>query len=582
MTSIRQVDAFPAPPPRPLPAVLPVLLLALLLPCALTGCGARDEGAGARRPPASAVKASDVNPVARDRVADGGVLRWGLNEYPSNWNLNHIDGNLTTVKKVVDALMPSPFRSDAKGQIAPNADYLTRGRVTSAGPRQVVTLTLDPRARWSDGTPITWEDYRAQWQAMSGRDGDYRVASTTGYQDIEKVTRGRDDHQVVVTFAKPFGDWQSLFAPLYPRTTNATPEAFNNAWLNRIPVTAGPFRFVSFDPTAKTVTLARDDRWWGDRAKLDRIIYSSLESDALVGAFSNGELDTFDIAPSAPDYARAKATPGAVVRQAAGPDFRHVTMNGESAALSDPRVRRAVAMGIDRQAIAQSDLQGLDWPIVLLNNHFFMNTQEGYRDNAGETGRHDPAAAARELDAAGWRLEGRTRRKDGRELTLRFVVPSGLQITKSEAELVQDMLARIGVGVTLQSVPTDDYFTKYVIPGNYDITAFAYVGTPYPVSSAYGQYADATRRADGTRQWNANLGRIGSPRIDAAMNRATADLDPAEAVADTNAADRLIWQAVNVVTLYQRPQNVAVKDTLANFGARGFLDLRYQDIGFLR
>ncbi|MEU8380779.1 ABC transporter family substrate-binding protein [Streptosporangium sp. NPDC048865] len=569
MISIRRVGALAA-----------VLALVLAVVPGLAGCGS--GGGGTPGGPARAIKAYDINPVARDRVADGGVLRWGLNEFPANWNLNHIDGNLATVKRVMDALMPSPFRSDAKGKISPNTDYLSEGRVTSRTPRQVVTLTLNPRARWSDGTPITWEDYRAQWQALNGRDAGYRVASTTGYQDVEKVARGRDDHQVVVTFAKPFGDWQSLFGPLYPRSTNATPEAFNTAWLNRVPVTAGPFRFVAFDPTAKTLTIARDDRWWGDRAKLDRIIYRSLESDALVGAFSNGELDTFDVGPSAPDYARARSTPDAVVRQAAGPDFRHITMNGESAFLSDPKVRRAVAMGVDRQAIAQSDLQGLDWPIVLLNNHFFMNTQEGYQDNAGEIGTYDPVRAGQELDAAGWRLEGRTRRKDGRELKLRFVLPSGLQLAKSEAELVQDMLARIGVGVTLQSVPTDDYFTKYIIPGNYDITAFAYVGTPFPVSSSYGQYADAVRLPDGTRQWNANLGRIGSPRIDAAMRKATADLDDARAIADTNAADKLIWQAVNVVTLYQRPQNVAVKRNLANFGARGFHDLRYQDIGFLR
>ncbi|WP_344918438.1 ABC transporter family substrate-binding protein [Streptosporangium oxazolinicum] len=554
--------------------------LAMAVAPGLVGCG-QERGV---KPggPVPAVKAYDVNPVARDRIADGGVLRWGINEYPSNWNLNHIDGNLATVKRVMDGLMPSPFRSDAKGKISPNTDYLSEGRVTAHEPRQVVTLTLNPRARWSDGTPITWEDYRAQWQALNGRDAGYRVASTTGYQNIEKVARGRDDHQVVVTFAKPFGDWQSLFAPLYPRSTNATAEAFNTAWLNRVPVTAGPFEFVAFDPTAKTVTIARDDRWWGERAKLDRIIYRSLQSDALVGAFSNGELDTFDIGPSAPDYARAKSTPDAIVRQAAGPDFRHITMNGESAVLSDPKVRRAVAMGINRQAIAQSDLQGLDWPIVLLNNHFFMNTQEGYQDNAGEIGTYDPGRAGRELEAAGWKLEGRTRRKGGKELNLRFVLPSGLQIGKSEAELVQDMLGQIGVGVTLQSVPTDDYFTKYIIPGNYDITAFAYVGTPFPVSSAYGQYADAVRRPDGTKQWNANLGRIGSPQIDAAMNKATADLDDARAIADTNAADKLIWQAVNVVTLYQRPQNVAVKSNLANFGARGFYDLRYQDIGFVR
>lgn len=320
----------------------------------------------------------------------------------------------------------------------------------------------------------------------------------------------------------------------------------------------------------------------GEKAKLDQIIYRALESDALVGAFSNGELDTFDVGPSAPDYTRAKSTPGAIVRQAAGPDFRHITMNGESAVLSDVNVRRAIAMGINRQAIAQSDLQGLDWPIVLLNNHFFMNTQEGYQDNAGEIGVYNVQKAGQLLDAAGWRLSGQTRKKDGKELTLRFVMPSGLQLTKSEAEITQSMLSQLGVKVTLHAVPGDDYFTRYIIPGNYDITAFAYVGTPFPVSSSYGQYADATRDAKGQPRWNANLGRIGSPQIDAAMSKATADLDGTRAIADTNAADRLIWQAVNVVTLYQRPQNVAVKDTVVNYGARGFYDLKYQDIGFVK
>ncbi|MEV7908678.1 ABC transporter substrate-binding protein, partial [Streptomyces anulatus] len=317
-------------------------------------------------------------------------------------------------------------------------------------------------------------------------------------------------------------------------------------------------------------------------AKLDKIIYRSLESDALVGAFSNGELDTFDVGPSAPDYARAKNSQGAIIRQAAGPDFRHFTMNGESELLSDVNVRRAVAMGINRQAITQSDLQGLDWPIVLLNNHFFMNTQDGYRDNAGEIGVYNPEKAKRLLDAAGWKLSGQTRTKGGKELNLRFVMPSGLQLTKSEAEITQSMLAQIGVKVTLQAVPSDDYFTKYIIPGNYDITAFAYVGTPFPVSSGYGQYANAVRDAKGQPQWNANLGRIGSPEINAAMDKATADLDGAQAIADTNAADKLIWEAVNVVTLYQRPQNVAVNKNVANYGARGFYDLRYQDIGFTK
>jgi peptide/nickel transport system substrate-binding protein len=66
------------------------------------------------------------------------------------------------------------------------------------------------------------------------------------------------------------------------------------------------------------------------------------------------------------------------------------------------------------------------------------------------------------------------------------------------------------------------------------------------------------------------------------MDRASQNLDPEQARADVNAADRLIWKQASVLPLYQRPQLVAVRESLANVGARGFHELRYQDIGFLR
>jgi len=555
-------------------------LVSAAVACALllAGCGdQRGNSAGiGSAGDERELKAYDINPQPREKVKDGGTLRWGINEFPTQWNRNHVDGNLAMAAVVSNALLPGPFVSNEKAEISVDTDYVLDARVTSEKPKQVVTYRLNPKAKWSDGKPITWADYRAQWQALNGRDPDYRIVSSTGYQDIEKVARGKDDYEVVVTFERPFGDWQALFGPLLPASTNRDPESFNTAWLNKIPVTAGPFKFGGFDQTAKTITLVRDDSWWGRRAKLDRIIFRASEQDSLISAFGNGELDIIDIGPSAPDYARAKATTGAQVRTAAGPDFRHFTFNGSSDLLRDVRVRQAIQLGINRQAIAQSDLQGLDWPITVLNNHFFMNTQEGYQDNAGELGVYDPDKARQLLDAAGWKLNGQVRQKQGRTLDLRFVVPSGVQISKAEGELAQSMLAQIGVKLTIKAVPSDDFFTKYVIPGNFDITPFAYIGTPFPVSSSYGIYANATNG----KNWNANFGRSGSEEIDKAMSRAAQSLDPAQARALTNEADELLWPLVNVLPLYQRPQMVAVRETLANVGARGFFDLQYEDIGF--
>ncbi|GAA5060328.1 peptide/nickel transport system substrate-binding protein [Thermocatellispora tengchongensis] len=571
-------------------AVLVVATVLVVSMVSLAGCG---EGGRAAAPAVSAtLRAYDINPVPRGQVREGGTLRWGIDHYPSQWNLNHVNGRLPEVEAVMDALMPAPFRADERGIVAPDPDYLTRAEVTRGSPAQVVTLTLNPRARWSDGRPITWEDYHAQWRAMSGRDPAYQVAGTAGYRDIGSVARGAHDHQVVITFARPFADWRSLFTPLYPRSANATPDAFNGYWLNAIPVTAGPFKPAGLDPDARTVTVVRDPAWWGEKARLDRIVFRAMDAAARLRAFTAGELDVTDLGMSAEAVAKARASRDAVVRQAAGPGYRQLTLNGESPRLADPAVRQAVAMAIDRAELARAGLAGLGWPAVPLGNHFFLNTQAGYRDNSHEIGTYDPEAAAERLEDAGWVLDERTgvRRKDGAEPALRFVVPAGVAVSRAEGERVRAMLAEVGVKVTVVEVPADAFFTKHVIPGDFDIAPFTYAGSPFPVSASYAQYADAvtppggarTVGAGGPRVWNANLARIGHPTTDRALLRAMGELDPTRRLGYTHAADALLWRNVNVLPLYQRPQTVAVRASLANIGANGFRDLRYTDIGFTR
>ncbi len=82
------------------------------------------------------------------------------------------------------------------------------------------------------------------------------------------------------------------------------------------------------------------------------------------------------------------------------------------------------------------------------------------------------------------------------------------------------MLTRIGVKAPpSRRCRATTSSPKYVIPGNFDITPFAYIGTCFPVASEYGIYANSPKGAD----VNANFGRVGSPAIDAAMDRATGE-----------------------------------------------------------
>jgi peptide/nickel transport system substrate-binding protein len=182
------------------------------------------------------------------------------------------------------------------------------------------------------------------------------------------------------------------------------------------------------------------------------------------------------------------------------------------------------------------------------------------------------------LDAAGWKQgSGGFRTKGGKTLNLRFVIPVGIPASKQEGELTQAMLKDVGVKVTVQAVPSEDFFDKYVTPGNFDLTVFSWIGTPFPTSSTQSIYAKPV--GSNIQQ---NYTGVGSDELDAAMKKASADTDPAQAIVDTNAADVLIWKQANLLPLYQRPEIKAVKSTLVNLGAYGFADPRYQDIGFTK
>ena len=560
--------------------LIAVPLSVLALVAALSGCG----GSGSSGSPTAVagLTATDANEQPRSAIKDGGTIRWAIDEFPRQWNLNHLDGATIAAASVTGALMPGAFGTDEKAALTVVTDYVKSAKLTSTKPRQVITYKLNRKARWSDGKPLTWRDYAAQWKALRSLDGKFLIADNTGYDRVQSVDRGADDYEFTVTFKRPFAEWQSLFNPVYPEATNSDPAVFNKGWLNKIPVTAGPFKLGRIDKSAQTITIVRDPNWWGAPAKLDSIVLRALIADAAIGAFVNGEVDVVDLGTEASAYKRASAARGGVVRRAAGSDFRHLTINGASDILSDPLVRKAVARGISREALAKADLAGLDWPIKTMGNHFFVNTQTGYEDNSGDVGEYDPKAAEALLDQAGWKRSGEQRVKNGKTLDLRFVIPTGQKISKQEAELTQQMLAQIGVKVTIKNVPLDRFFDDYVLEGDFDLTPFSWFGTPFPISSAQAIYAKPVKDSKGALQVQQNFARIGSDEIDRLMTTADVTLDPAKARALMNQADKLIWDEIHALTLYQQPQLWGVNEKLANAGAFGLGGPTYEDVGFVK
>jgi peptide/nickel transport system substrate-binding protein len=549
---------------------LGIALVTLLV--AVAGCSA-DHVTLSAGGAAQVGTTNDINPQDPAKLRDGGNLRLALTEFPSNFNPLNIDGNSVDVDSVIRPTLPRAFNIAANGSLTVDTDYFTDVELTGANP-QKVTYTINPKAVWSDGTPITWEDIHAQVDADSGRDKAFATASTAGYDRVASVTRGVDDRQAVITFAKPYAEWKGMFAgsgSLQPRSMTATPDLFNKGQLTRPGPSAGPFIVTGLDRTAQRVVLRRNPRWWGQPPKLDSITFLVLDDAARIPALQNNAIDATGIA-SLDEMTLARRTPGIAIRRAASPTWFHFTFNGaQGSILADKALRIAICKGIDRQMIANVTQRGLAANPTPLNNHIYVAGQEGYQNNSASAA-FNQDEARKELDALGWKLNGNVRERGGKQLVIRDVFYEA-QSTRQIAQIAQNNLAQIGVKLVLDPKPGTGFFTEHIIVGDFDIAQFGWSGDAFPLSSLPQIYAS---------NGDSNFGKIGTPDIDAKIEQTLSALDPGAARALANEADVMIWEEGFSLPLFQAPGNVAVRNNLANFGAAGMADLNYSTIGFMK
>ncbi|MGH3802174.1 MAG: ABC transporter family substrate-binding protein, partial [Pseudonocardiaceae bacterium] len=437
-----------------LAAVATAAALALVL-TSCGGGGGNGEVVGADQ---VGVGVNNIKPVSRNQLRDGGDLSWPLDALPDNFNALHIDGTQLENAEVMSALMPKAFAVQSDASVRVDENYFTSIELTGQNPQRV-TYTINPKATWNDGTPLTWRDMQSQWQGLNGTNQAFLAASTTGYEDIESVQRGENDKQAVVTFARNFGEWRSLFGSIYPTATTSDPTTFNKGWINQIPATAGPFTLQTIDQTGRTITLVRNEKWWGEPAKLDRIIYRVTDRAALADSLANGEIDFYRIGSDVNLFQRARTIQGIEIRQAIEPIYNHITLNGGAGSiLADPELRKAVVRGIDRQAIADALVGQIVPNTTPLGNYIYVQGSANYVDHSQNVS-YNPEAARSALDRLGWTLQGNVRSKDGQQLTIDLVTTASNPIGERISQLTQAQLAEIGVQVNINPAPAAAFFT---------------------------------------------------------------------------------------------------------------------------
>jgi peptide/nickel transport system substrate-binding protein len=520
-----------------------VLLVGLALVAAACGGGG---GGGGDNSSASSTK-------------EGGILTCAADQAPTGFNPNTSKDNGTSVLWVVNRVYPSVFHANPDYTVSLDSDLMESAELTSQDP-QTITYKIKPAAVWSDGVPVNADDFVYMWESSNGRNKHNDVATTTGYEDIKSVTGSDNGKTVTVVFKHKFTDWKSLFSQVIvpAHYAKAQPGGWNTGFdknPEKIP-SAGPYKIESYTQD-QSLTLSKNDKYWGKPAHLDKIVYRSLpESVTQPAALQSNEVDLIYPQPELDQVKQVQRLPDVQYQINFGLSFEHLDFNFKSGALGDLKVRQAIATGLNRQELLDRTVKQFSSKATALGNRIYLTGQKEYQDHSGNFGKGDTAAAKQILEGDGYTLgSDGVYAKGGKRLSFRFSTTAGNQLRETQGALFQSQMKQIGIEIKIANAPSTKFFGDWLPNGNFDISDFAWVGTPFAITGSKSIYTTGS---------GSNYGQYASPRVDQLFNQATAELDPSRAVALGNQIDRALWDDLATIPLYTKPTFLAWRNTFTN------------------
>jgi peptide/nickel transport system substrate-binding protein len=352
---------------------------------------------------------------------------------------------------------------------------------------KTITLKLRDDIVWSDGTPITAQDFIFTYQMIIS---DANALSNLSPYDLLEAVEAPDPQTVVVRFKAPYAPWLSaLWQSLLPAHVlqpvfDSQGSIINAEW-NRAPsVGCGPFVFESWDP-GKSARFVANDKYWLGRPKLAAIEVKFYADDAAKAqALKDDQAHLAIFLTNAISYVPDLKGAGVKILPVnSGYNegwFFFLDPTQGQPALQDERVRQALAYAVDRQRLLDEYLGGL--PSLIAT--YWDNTP--YVASGIKPWPYDPEKARALLDEAGWvdsNASG-TRDKDGVELELTYGTTVN-EARQAVQKAVQTMLADVGVRVELAYYDSATFFLGYneggpVATGQMDIFEYAPRTKNYP------------------------------------------------------------------------------------------------------
>jgi peptide/nickel transport system substrate-binding protein len=390
------------------------------------------------------------------------TVRFDVAADPANLDPLFAHADAGMVEQQLAHLVFEPFFDlDARGRPVPELvaviPTVANGGISRDG--RTLVYHLRPGVRWSDGVPVTARDVLFTLRAIL--DDRNPVASREGYALIDRAEAlgaygvrfhlSRPWAPAVATFFT-YGTSPQYVLPEHILAKQAPP--LREAPFSSAPTVGdGPFRFVAWRRGERISYVANPRYWRGEPAvkRLDVRIVPDPQTNLTL--LRSGELD-FNLVAPAQAAGLERDSRQLAFATASTALIAGIAVNLAHPPLDDARVRRALALGIDRAGVSAKITLGR-YPVAQSDRPRFSWAYDARIAQPG----FDPAASDRAFEAAGWRRgPGGIRRKNGRPLALTYVQFPETSTGVATAAVVQRELYERGVDVTIKSISNAQLF----------------------------------------------------------------------------------------------------------------------------
>lgn len=373
----------------------------------------------------------------------GGTLTVSSAQDPGSWD--PVDTYLVAWATVATNLYDGLTYRNPDGRLV--AGLATSWETLDGGKR--IRFHLRKGVTFHDGEPFNAKAVKFTFERLLGKQGS-KGPQKSNYAAIDHVAI-IDDVTVdfylkaidPVLLTKLAGYGAMIVPPDYIR-------AHGEDWFNTHPVGTGPFKFVSYEPKIG-IKLERFEDFWGAKANISRLDYRFIAEPATaVAELQAGRVDLVSTPPGVPIsmIGTIKDDPQLEIVTTPGPSVYALRFNTANGITRDERVRKAIILGVDRQAIIDSILSGYAAPIASFQSALSF----GYDPNLSPLP-YDPARARKLLEQAGI--------KPGTKL--RIDIRNNNASFNEAVQAVAGYLQMIGLKATIKLYESN-YFLNDIVP----------------------------------------------------------------------------------------------------------------------